>query len=77
MTFQFQHMTIDDLTVNIEFAEGTMELFTIPIPPRQRAYLCLSQGRARVLDNPLEEHLRNYVAWGRLDHTYRKSDMTE
>ena len=77
MSFHGQHITLKDLTVSIGLAKNTMGLFTIPMPPRQREYLCMSQGQARVLDNPLEDHLRNYVAWGRLEKTQSKSEMRE
>ena len=43
-----------------------MELFTIPLPASQQEFAFEDLNKVRVLDNPLEDSLRKYVAWGRL-----------
>jgi hypothetical protein len=46
--------------------EETIELFTIPLPACKQEFAFEDQAKVRVLDNPLEDSLRNYVVWGRL-----------
>ena len=46
--------------------EETIELFTIPLPACQQEFAFEDRAKVRVLDNPLEDSLRNYVVWGRL-----------
>ena len=58
--------SIDGLTIRVMMTEETMELFTVPVPLSQQEFAFEDQTRVRVIDNPLEDSLRNYVAWGRL-----------
>ena len=58
--------SIDGLTIRVRMTEETMELFTVPVPVSQQEFAFEDQTRVRVIDNPLEDSLRNYVAWGRL-----------
>ena len=58
--------SIDGLTIRVMMTEETMELFTVPVPVSQQEFAFEDQTRVRVIDNPLEDSLRNYVAWGRL-----------
>jgi hypothetical protein len=46
--------------------KDTLELFSVPVPARQLEFSFEDPTGVRVLDNPLEDNLRNYVAWGRL-----------
>lgn len=62
----FERITIDELTIRVGLEKETMELFTVPVPARQQEFVFENQNQVRVLDNPLEDNLRNYVAWGRL-----------
>jgi hypothetical protein len=59
-------ITIDDLTIKVRLEKKTMELFTIPVPRCQHEFSSNDPSQVRVLDNPQEESLRNYVAWGKL-----------
>jgi hypothetical protein len=59
-------ITIDTVSIKVRLTKYTLELFSVPVPPRQLEYSCQDTNRVRVLDNPLEDNLRNYVAWGRL-----------
>lgn len=59
-------MTIDDLTIKVQLEKKTMELFTIPVPTWLKGLASGNGKDVRVFDNPLEDNLRNYVAWGRL-----------
>ena len=61
-----RRVTLDELTIRAKLEKKTMELFTIPIPRRQQKFLSMNSTQVRVLDNPLEEGLRNYVVWGKL-----------
>ena len=61
-----RRITMDELTIRVKLEKKTMELFTIPIPRRQQKFLSMNSTQVRVLDNPLEEGLRNYVVWGKL-----------
>ena len=58
--------SIDALTIRVRMSEETMELFTIPLPSSQQEFAFKDQKKVRVLDNPMEDSLRNYVAWGRI-----------
>ena len=58
--------SIDALTTRVRMSEETMELFTIPLPSSQQEFAFKDQKKVRVLDNPMEDSLRNYVAWGRI-----------
>ncbi len=62
----FEGITLDQLTVRVGLEKETMELFTIPVPARQQEFVFENQSQVRVLDNPLEDNLRNYVVWGKL-----------
>ena len=61
-----KHITLEALTIRVRMTKETMELFSIPVPARQQEFSCADHTKVRVLDNPLEENLRKYVAWGRL-----------
>ena len=61
-----RRITMDELTIRVKLEKKTMELFTIPVPRRQQKFLSMNSTQVRVLDNPLEEGLRNYVVWGKL-----------
>lgn len=58
--------SIEELTIRVKMTEETMELFTVPVPVSQQEFAFADHSRVRVLDNPLEDNLRHYVAWGRL-----------
>jgi hypothetical protein len=58
-------ITIDELTISIKREERTLELFSIPAPTHMQEFYSKYPRRVRVLDNPLEDSLRNYVAWGK------------
>ncbi len=62
----FNILTVDAVTIRVRMSKDTMELFTIPLPSSQQEFAFEDQTKVRVLDNPLEDSLRNYVAWGRL-----------
>ena len=62
----FESITINTLTIKVCMTEETMELFTIPLPASQQEFAFEDLNKVRVLDNPLEDSLRKYVAWGRL-----------
>jgi hypothetical protein len=62
----FKHITLNTLTVSVRMTKETMELFTIPLPVCQQEFAFEDQTKVRVLDNPLEDSLRNYVVWGRI-----------
>lgn len=57
--------TIDQLAIKVKLKKDTMELFAIPLPRRQHVFFSTRSDPVRVLDNPLKENLRNYVAWGK------------
>ena len=61
-----EHITLDSLTIRVRMTKETMELFSIPVPARQQELPNVDHTKVRVLDNPLEDNLRKYVAWGRL-----------
>ncbi len=61
-----KNVTLEALTIRVRMTKETMELFSIPVPARQQEFPCADHTKVRVLDNPLEENLRKYVAWGRL-----------
>jgi hypothetical protein len=61
-----RRITMDELTIRVKLEKKTMELFTIPVPRCQQKFLSMNSTQVRVLDNPLEEGLRNYVVWGKL-----------
>ena len=65
MASAFDSVTIETLTIKVSMSKETMELFTIPIPAFQQEFIIEDQTKARTLDNPLEESLRNYIVWGR------------
>ena len=58
--------SIEGLTIRVRMTKETMELFTVPVPASQQEFAFEDQTQVRVLDNPLEDNLRHYVAWGRL-----------
>lgn len=62
----FERITVNELTIRVRLEKETMELFTIPVPACQQEFVFENQDQVRVLDNPLEDNLRNYVAWGRI-----------
>jgi hypothetical protein len=59
-------ITLEALTIRVRMTKETMELFSIPVPARQQEFPSEDHTKVRVLDNPLEDNLRKYVAWGRL-----------
>ena len=59
-------MTTDQLTIRVRFRRDTIELFSVPLPRWQQLFISKNPSSVRVLENPLEESLRHYVAWGRL-----------
>jgi len=59
-------ITIDSVSVKVRMTRETIELFSVPVPARQLEFSFQDPAEIRVLDNPLEDNLRNYVAWGRL-----------
>ena len=62
----FKPITIDTVSIKVRMTKDTMELFSVPVPARQLEFSFQDPSMVRVLDNPLEDNLRNYVAWGRL-----------
>jgi hypothetical protein len=62
----FKPITIETLSIIVRMTKDTIELFSVPVPVRQLEFSFQDPARVRVLDNPLEDNLRNYVAWGRL-----------
>ena len=65
ITSELDYVTIETLTIEVSMTKETMELFTIPIPAFQQEFVFEDQTMVRILDNPLEDSLRNYVVWGR------------
>ena len=63
-------VTMDELTIWVKLEKKTMELFTIPVPRRQQKFLSMNSTQVRVLDNPQEDGLRNYVVWGKIKWSY-------
>ena len=61
-----KHITIDTLSIKVKMTQETIELFSIPVPTQQQEFAFQDPTKVRVLDNPLEDNLRNYVAWGRI-----------
>ena len=61
-----KHITLERLTIKVQMTQETQELFSIPVPARQQEFSFQDYTRVRILDNPLEDSLRNYVAWGKL-----------
>ena len=61
-----QPITIDTVSIKVRVTKDTIELFSVPVPARQLEFSFQDPAEIRVLDNPLEDNLRNYVAWGRL-----------
>jgi len=59
-------INIDQLTIRVRLHKNTIELFSVPLPKRQQIFISRNPLSIRVLENPLEESLRHYVAWGRL-----------
>jgi len=59
-------ITIDTVSIKVRMTKDTLELFSVPVPARQLEFCFEDPAGVRVLDNPLEDNLRNYVAWGRL-----------
>jgi hypothetical protein len=62
----FKPITIDTVSIKVRMTKETLELFSVPVPTRQLEFSFQNPAEVRVLDNPLEENLRNYIAWGRL-----------
>jgi hypothetical protein len=60
------NITIDTVSIKVRMTTDTLELFSVPVPARQLEFPFQEPATVRVLDNPLEDNLRNYVAWGRL-----------
>lgn len=61
-----QPITIDAVSIKVRMTKDTIELFSVPVPARQLEFSFQDPAETRVLDNPLEDNLRNYLAWGRL-----------
>jgi hypothetical protein len=61
-----QPITMDTVSIKVRVTKDTIELFSVPVPARQLEFSLQDPAEIRVLDNPLEDNLRNYVAWGRL-----------
>ena len=61
-----KHITLETLTIRVRMTKETVELFSIPVPSRQHEFSFEDHTKVRVLDNPFEDSLRKYVAWGRL-----------
>ena len=61
-----QPITIDTVSIKVRVTKDTIELFSVPVPARQLEFSFQDPAEIRVLDNPLEDNLRHYVAWGRL-----------
>jgi uncharacterized protein YicC (UPF0701 family) len=59
-------INIDTVSIKVRMTKDTIELFSVPVPARQLEFSFRNPAEIRVLDNPLEDNLRNYVAWGRL-----------
>ena len=58
-------ITIDKLTISVRREERVLELFSIPVPTHMQEFYSPYPKRVRVLDNPLEDSLRNYIVWGK------------
>ena len=61
-----QPINIDTVSIKVRMTKDTIELFSVPVPARQLEFSFRDPAEIRVLDNPLEDNLRHYVAWGRL-----------
>ena len=61
-----QPITIDTVSIKVRMTKNTKELFSVPVPALQLEFSFQDPAEIRVLDNPLEDNLRHYVAWGRL-----------
>ena len=61
-----QPINIDTVSIKVRMTKDTIELFSVPVPARQLEFSFQDPAEIRVLDNPLEDNLRHYVAWGRL-----------
>ena len=61
-----QPINIDTVSIKVRMTKDTIELFSVPVPARQLEFSFRDPAEVRVLDNPLEDNIRNYVAWGRL-----------
>jgi hypothetical protein len=59
-------MKIEQLTIVVRLRSDSIELFSVPLPRFQQVFICRDAISVRVLENPLEESLRDYVAWGTL-----------
>ena len=59
-------ITVEAVSIKVRMTKDTIELFSVPVPARQLEFSFRDPAEVRVLDNPLEDNLRNYVAWGRL-----------
>ena len=59
-----QPINIDTVSIKVRMTKDTIELFSVPVPARQLEFSFRDPAEIRVLDNPLEDNLRNYVAWG-------------
>jgi len=59
-------INIDTVSIKVRMTKDTIELFSVPVPARQLEFSFRDPAEIRVLDNPLDDNLRNYVAWGRL-----------
>lgn len=62
----FKPITIDSLSIKVRMTKDTIELFSVPVPTRRLEFAFQDPAKVRVLDNPLEDSLRNYVVWGML-----------
>ena len=58
-------ISINELTICVRREERTLDLFSVPVPNHLREFYPKYPGRVRVLDNPLEDSLRNFIAWGK------------
>ena len=58
---------IEELTVRVKLKKSTIGLFSVPLPRCQQVMSFKNPTVVRILDNPLEESLRHYAAWGRVN----------
>lgn len=58
-------ITINELTISVRREKRALELFSIPVPTHMQEFYSKHQKGVRVLDNPLEDSIRNYIAWGK------------
>ena len=58
-------ITINELTISVRREKRALELFSIPVPSHMQEFYSRYPKRVRVLDNPLEDSIRNYIAWGK------------